>query len=57
MHQIALVVHGIHLLENLRLDEPAAKRVHEFLLTLQPLKIKGGARGLRWRPRPSGNVV
>jgi kynurenine formamidase len=42
VHQIALVVHGIHLLENMKLDELAAKRVHEFVLTLQPLKIKGG---------------
>lgn len=42
VHQIALVVHGIHLLENLKLDELAAKRVHEFAFTMQPLKIKGG---------------
>ncbi len=42
VHQIALVVNGIHLLENLKLDELAARRVHEFVLTLQPLKIKGG---------------
>ena len=42
VHQIALVVHGVHLLENLKLDVLAAKGVHEFALTLQPLKIKGG---------------
>jgi kynurenine formamidase len=42
VHQIALVVHGIHLLENLKLDELAAKRVHEFAFTMQPLKLKGG---------------
>ena len=42
VHQIMLVVNGIHLLENLKLDEMAAKRVHEFALTMQPLKIKGG---------------
>jgi kynurenine formamidase len=42
IHQIMLVVHGIHLLENLKLDELAAKRVHEFVLILQPLKIQGG---------------
>src|SRR6185503_12472030 len=29
-HQIFLVVNGIHLLENLRLDELAARRAHEF---------------------------
>lgn len=42
VHQIALVVHGVHLLENLKLDVLAAKGVHEFALTMQPLKIKGG---------------
>ena len=42
VHQIFLVVHGIHILENLKLDELAAKRVHEFALVLQPLKIQGG---------------
>ena len=42
VHQIMLVVHGIHLLENLRLEELAAKRVHEFALILEPLKIQGG---------------
>ncbi len=42
VHQILLVVHGIHILENLKLDELAAKRVHEFALALQPLKIQGG---------------
>ncbi|PYN12945.1 MAG: cyclase, partial [Candidatus Rokuibacteriota bacterium] len=30
VHQIMLVVNGIYLLENLKLDELAAKRVHEF---------------------------
>ena len=42
VHQIALVVNGIFLLENMKLDELAAKRVHEFAFTVQPLKIKGG---------------
>ena len=41
-HQIMLVVNGIHLLENLKLDELAAKRVYEFALILEPLKIQGG---------------
>jgi kynurenine formamidase len=43
VHQIALVVHGIHLLENLKLDELAAKNVHEFAFIMQPLKIQGGS--------------
>jgi kynurenine formamidase len=42
VHQIMLVVNGIHLLENLKLDEMAAKQVHEFAFAMQPLKIKGG---------------
>lgn len=42
VHQITLVVHGIHLLENLKLDELAAKRVYEFAFVMQPLKIQGG---------------
>ena len=42
VHQIMLVANGIHLLENMKLDELAAKRVYEFALILQPLKIQGG---------------
>jgi kynurenine formamidase len=42
VHQIMLVVNGIHLLENLRLEELAAKSVYEFALIVQPLKIHGG---------------
>src|SRR5215831_4282425 len=41
VHQIMLVINGIHLLENLKLDELAAKRVHEFAFVMQPLKLKG----------------
>jgi kynurenine formamidase len=41
-HQILLVVNGIHLLENLRLDELAARRAYEFALIVEPLKIQGG---------------
>jgi kynurenine formamidase len=42
-HQIFLVINGVHLLENLKLDELAAKRVHEFAFVMQPLKIQGGS--------------
>ena len=41
-HQIILVVNGIHLLENLKLDELAARKAHEFALIVEPLKIQGG---------------
>jgi kynurenine formamidase len=37
-----LVVNGIHLLENLRLEQLAASRAHEFALIVEPLKIQGG---------------
>ena len=42
VHQIMLVVNGIHLLENLRLDGLAASQVYEFALIVEPLKIQGG---------------
>jgi kynurenine formamidase len=42
VHQILLVVHGIHLLENLKLDELAARNAYEFALIVEPLKIEGG---------------
>jgi kynurenine formamidase len=42
VHQIALVVNGVHLLENVKLDELAAKGVSEFAFVMQPLKIQGG---------------
>lgn len=41
VHQVALVVNGIHLLENLKLDDLAAKRVYEFAFVMQPLKAQG----------------
>ena len=41
VHQIMLVVNGIHLLENLKLDELAGKRVYEFAFVMQPLKAQG----------------
>jgi kynurenine formamidase len=36
------VINGIFLLENMKLDELAAKKVYEFAFVVQPLKIKGG---------------
>jgi kynurenine formamidase len=41
VHQIMLVVNGIHLLENMKLDEVAAKKVHEFAFVMQPIKAQG----------------
>ena len=40
VHQIMLVVNGIHLLENLKLDELSAKKVYEFAFVMQPLKAR-----------------
>jgi len=42
IHQLALVVNGIFLLENVKLDELASKRIQEFAFILEPLKIRGG---------------
>jgi kynurenine formamidase len=42
VHQIALVVNGIFLLENLKLDQLASEGVYEFGFLAQPLKIRGG---------------
>ena len=41
VHQIMLTVHGIYLLENLKLDELAGKRAYEFAFVVQPLKLVG----------------
>ena len=41
IHQIMLVVHGIHLVERMRLAELAAAGVHEFAFVVQPLKLEG----------------
>jgi kynurenine formamidase len=38
VHQVALVVNGLHLLENLKLDEMAAKKIYEFAFIMQPIK-------------------
>ena len=42
VHQIALAVNGVHLLENLKLDELAQRERSEFAFLLQPIKVKGG---------------
>ncbi len=42
-HQIFLVINGVHILENMKLDELAAKRIYEFAFTMQPLKLQGGS--------------
>ncbi|MER6174369.1 cyclase family protein [Streptosporangium sp. NPDC001681] len=41
-HRVLLVEHGIHIIEHLRLEDPAAAGVAEFLFVLAPLKIVGG---------------
>ena len=41
VHQLALVVNGLHLPENLKLDELAAKQVYEFAFVMQPIKAQG----------------
>ena len=34
-------MNGIHILENLKLDELAGKRMYEFAFVMQPLKLQG----------------
>ncbi len=41
VHQIALVVHGVHLLENMNLVELVASGRHEFCFMMQPLRMRG----------------
>jgi kynurenine formamidase len=41
IHQLALVVNGVHLLENLKLDELVSKQVYEFAFIMEPLKLQG----------------
>ena len=41
IHEMALAINGIHLLENLDLEGLASKNVYEFALILQPLKLEG----------------
>ena len=44
VHQIALVVNGVHLLENMKLDELVAKQAYEFAFMMQPLEDPGRHR-------------
>ena len=50
VHQIMLVVNGIHLLENLKLDQLAAKGVYEFAFIVEPLELCGRYSGLTVAP-------
>ena len=43
VHQIALVVHGVHLLENMKLDDLVQRPQREFAFLMQPLKVQGGS--------------
>ena len=41
VHQLALVVNGVHLLENMKLDELVAANRSEFCFVMQPLRMQG----------------
>jgi kynurenine formamidase len=43
VHQIALAVNGVHLLENMRLNDLSETGQGEFAFIMQPLKMKGGS--------------
>ena len=36
-------MHGVHLLENMKLDDLAAKQVYEFAFLMQPMKMQGAS--------------
>jgi kynurenine formamidase len=42
VHRTLLVEHGVHIIENLDLEQLAADGVHEFLFVCLPLKLVGG---------------
>lgn len=42
VHLIMLVKHGVHLIENMNLEQLAADRVYQFLFVCLPLKVVGG---------------
>jgi kynurenine formamidase len=42
VHQLALTVNGVHLLENMKTDELSAKNIYEFAFMMQPIKLQGG---------------
>ena len=48
-HAHLLVTHGIHIIENLNLEELAEARIHEFAFIGVPLKFRG-ATGSPIRP-------
>jgi kynurenine formamidase len=41
LHPMMIAENGMHLIENLRLDQVAAARVYEFAFIVEPLKLKG----------------
>ena len=43
VHQIFLVINGIHILENLKLDQLVAAGAAEFAFVIQPLKLQGAS--------------
>jgi kynurenine formamidase len=42
VHQILIVDHGIHIMENIKTEELARDKVYEFLFVALPLPLKGG---------------
>jgi kynurenine formamidase len=49
VHRVLLVEHGVHIIENLDLEQLAADRIYEFLFVCLPLKFVG-ATGSPVRP-------
>jgi kynurenine formamidase len=55
-HALLLVEHGIHIIENMNLEEIASAKVHEFLFVCSPLKLVG-ATGSPVRPLAISGVT
>ena len=51
VHNIALTVNGVHLLENLVLEDLAKARAYEFAFIMQPPEVMAGHRVHRGRTR------
>jgi hypothetical protein len=43
VHEMALAINGVHLLESLDLEDLAAKNLNAFALIMEPLKLEGGS--------------
>lgn len=41
VHQILIAIHGIYLIESMKIDELVDRNIYEFAFSVQPLKLRG----------------